>query len=216
MPAGVTEIPRRWLTLPHRVHLAPIGRMAGLVAASGLLVAVVAQLPRLLANLPIGTSVTVEAAAAHLGIPEGQIVMTEDGALALRLVDGEPLAAELLLVTSTASGPETHVLTEVAVPLGVLDPDSGLVWSEQLSCAPERGLRRPNVLFGAAPTSQGLTVTVPARIAKDGRLFIVVFEAADLRGVDVGLAVGSRPFDRRPGMLFERRDACNGEAPRGH
>jgi len=149
-------------------------------------------------------------------VPVNQVVLTEDGAVGLRLVDGVELEAQLLLVTPTRAGPETQILTQVPVPPGLLDPNTALVWAEQLSCAPERGLAQPNFLFGAAQSPGRITVSVPARATQQDRLFIVVLEETDLRGQVVRLATDGRPFDERSGLLFERRDPCTGEPPRPH
>lgn len=218
MPPGVAEIPPRWLTPRRGLRLARVGGVAALLAATALLIVVLTQLPRIVdvGQLPSGVGVSAESAAAHLGVPASQVVLTRDGAVGLRLVDGVELEAQLLLVRPTSAGPETQLLTQVPVPPGLLDPNTALVWSEQLSCAPERGLEQPNFLFGAAPSPEKITVSVPARATQQDRLFIVVLEATDLRGQVVRLATDGGPFDERFGLLFERRDACTGELPHPH
>ena len=218
MPPGVAEVPSRWLRPRARVGGASLARVAGIFAAALVMIAVVAQLPRIadIARFPVGSGLTAQSVAAHLEIPVGQVIMTEDGAVALRLVQGAELKAQLLLVAPTSDGPAAQVLTEVAVPSGVLDPGTSLVWTEQLSCAPARGLKQPNYLFGASPSPGTITVSVPARATQHDRLFIIVLEPADLDDQLVQLASDGRPFDERTGTLFERRDACVGEPPRPH
>lgn len=222
MPAGLADIPRGWLSPADRPTRQRAARAPWLIAAAVVLVLVATQLPRALelGRRIIGSELTAETAAAHLGVAAGQVVMTRDGAVGLRLVDGFGPRAQLLLVTSSGPDLETEVLTEVPVPDALFDANSVVVWSEQLSCAPERGLQQPNFLFGAVtPVERApapITVTAPAQVAQEGRLFVAAFDDADLTDVMVRLGVDGQTFDERPGRFFDRDDSCNGQPPRPH
>jgi hypothetical protein len=219
MPLGVLEIPERWADQPRRLRLAPIGRGVAIAAAVTLVVALAAYLPRI-EGLGAGmfrAPLTAAGAAAFVGVPAEQVVETRDGAVLLRVVPGPQPQAQVILVTQTDAGLESSLHAQVPVPLGVLDAGSSLIWSEQLSCAPERGLRQPNMLFGASnPSPTRMTINVPAQGTWHDRLFLFVLEDADLTGHEVLLETGTGSSDRRSGLLFDRGDACTGEPPSGH
>jgi len=218
MPRGLLEIPKRWTDQPRRRRLAPFGRGAAITAAVILVIAFTASLPRI-GGLGAGlfrASLTAERAAGLVGVPIDQVVETRDGVVAIRVTPGPLPRADIILVTETDTGLSENLLTQVPVPPVVLEDGSSSIWSEQLSCAPQRGLRQPNMLFGASnPAPTGLTTSVPAQTTWHGRFFLVVLEDADLQGQEVLLETGSGS-DRRSGQLFDRGDACTGAPPRDH
>jgi hypothetical protein len=217
MPLGVLEIPERWADQPPRLRLAPIGRGVAIAAVALLAVSLAAYLPQI-GGFGAGlfrSPLTAESAARLVGVPIDQAVETRDGVVVLRVVPGQQ--AQVILVAQAESGLESSLLAQAPVPLGVLDAGSSLIWSEQLSCAPERGLRQPNMLFGASnPSPARMTINVPAQGTWHDRLFLFVLEDADLTGHEVLLETGTGSSDRRSGLLFDRGDACTGEPPSGH
>lgn len=216
MPAGVVEIPNRWIKHPRRRSLAPL-RWAAAMAAGAVLVALVTQLPRVADELvPANTAVTAEAAAAVAGVPLNQVVGTRDGAIALRLLGGPPREVQVILVLPADGGLDRRVLTQVAVPPLVLDDESSTIWGEVLSCSVESGLHQPNIIFGAgssAPTQAA--INLPAVGIRAERFFLFVLDDVDLDGQVVKVSVTNGSADW-PGTMFDRGDECTGAPPRRH
>jgi len=219
MPAELLQIPDRWIGQPRKVTPALLGRWVAIVTVVVVAVASVSFLPRV---VEFGGSIfrgplTAREAATFVGVPPEQVVATRDGVVVLRLVPGPRPQAQLLLVSDTDAGLESSLLTQVPVPTGVFEEGSSLIWTEQLSCEPARGLAQPNILFGASdPSPTRMTINVPAQGTWHDRLFLFVLEEATVRPDQwVRLVTGSGE-DRRRGLLFDRSDPCTGDAPRGH
>lgn len=133
-------------------------------------------------------------------------------AVAMRLVDAGR-TAQVFLATAAETGLVPDLFTEVQVPQGVLVRGSEIRWTERLSCAPERGMRQPNLFFGAADPSRPLDVSVPARTTWQGMLYLIVLEEPHLDGVEVDIG-DPAGFEQVLGVNFDRADPCNGEPPR--
>ena len=217
MPGALLGIPKRWTKDPRRRSLAPVGRAVGAMAAAVVVIALAAQLPRVLdlAGRPL-TAVTAEAAAAAAGVPANQVVETRDGAVALRLLDGPKQEAQVILVTATQGGLERRTLTQVAVPPVVVDDESSTIWGEVLSCSVESGLQQPNFVFGGgSPAPTEAAINLPAAGISHERFFLFALDNADLsdQQVRVSATNGSAEW---PGAMFDRGDTCNGQPPRDH
>jgi hypothetical protein len=219
LPVGLPDIPPRWVRAPSRaIGMGAIVKVVGVAVVAVAFAVLLIQLPRLAetAQSPFEPRVTTDAAASFLGVPAGQVIETRDGAVAIRLDRDDVLQAELHLVTATESGLQDELLSVAPVPLGVLAEGSELTWYERLSCAPERGLRQPNLFFGTTSPDKGIVVSEPSRTTREGRLYIIVLDEADLAGVEVD--IGSNPawFDEpaNVGVNFDGGDPCTGEPPR--
>lgn len=216
MPAGVVEIPNRWIKLARRRWLSPV-RWVGAMAAGAVLVALVTQLPRVADVLgPSNIAVTADAAAAIAGVPVNQVVETRDGAIALRLLGSPPREAQVILVTSADTGIDRRLLTQVAVPPMVLDDESSTIWAEVLSCSVESELDQPNIIFGAgSPAPTQAAINLSAVGIRHERFFLFVLDDADLDGQLVRVSVTNGSADW-PGAMFDRGDECTGAPPRRH
>ncbi|MBA2631456.1 MAG: hypothetical protein H0U86_00400 [Chloroflexi bacterium] len=83
-------------------------------------------------------SLTAAAAAALIGVQQDEVLMTEDGALAIRDLG---LNLELILVTSSAEGLEATVVD--STPFG-----TGPTLFSAITCAEEEGLERTDYVWG--------------------------------------------------------------------
>jgi len=217
MPALVAEVPGRWMREPQRYWLAPVARVVGVMAAATVAAVLVAQLPRItgMGSPPI-TAVTAEAAASVAGVPVNQVVLTQDGAIAFRLLDGPKQEAQVILVTSTAVGLEQRLLTQAPVPPLVLDDETSTIWGEVLSCSVESGLRQPNFVFGGdSPATTAATINLPAVGISHERFFLFALDAGEPGDQLVRVDVTNGAADW-PGAMFDRGDACTGQPPREH
>lgn len=183
-------------------------------AAAALLVMVGA--PALLDGVrgPTGAvDLTVEQVASHLGVPPSQVVVTQDGAVALQLRNGASEAHLYLVVPSpTGDGVESQLLGWAEVHPGVLGNGSDLTWYEYASCDATSDLQQPNIVFGASGhgISAG-TVSVPASGTSNGRLFLIVLDEGQPAPGEVVYLTVEQANAGVGGIQFESGDACSGE-----
>ncbi len=218
LPQDVLRVPRAWVRGRRQVPTAQIGRVlaiAGVIAAA---IVMMVALPRI---WQVGTDMaagplTAEGAAALADVPQGQVVATRDGFLALKII--EPAGdVQVMLITDADPEPVVKVLTQVPMAIINIQPNSSLLWVEALSCSPDRGMQQPNMLFGyTQPPPSRVSLNVPARWTAMNGFFLVALEDAVLApNQQIMLDLGSGR-DRRPASHFAESDACTGEPPVGH
>lgn len=215
MPAGLLDVPDRWTRGSHGRIWFALMRVFTVGAAAVLLVVLGAQV------LPLGelrgqlgaNHVSIERAATHVGVPPSQVVATRDGAVALQLREGGTEAHLYLVVPGpSADGIESRLLGWADVPPGVLTRGSELTWYEYLSCEDGADLHQPNIVFGATGADISAdTVSVPAAVTTNGRLFLIVLDEGQPAGKGVYLTAEQAQDGRGHGISFEHRDACAGE-----
>ncbi len=213
MPPDLLEVPDRAIrgVDNDRTWLAVLRvTVTGAVAALLMVVGVQVLLDGV--RRPTGAAdLTAEQVASYIGVPSSQVVVTQDGGIALQLHNTAEARLYLVVPTPTGDGLESRLLGWAEIHPGVLADGSSLTWYEYASCEARTGLRQPNFIFGASGhnISAG-TVSVPATVTSNGRLFLIVLDEGQPAGDQVYLTI-EQANAGVGGIQFESGDACSGE-----
>lgn len=214
LPAEALRIPRGWVGEPHS-PFGLLGRGLAFAAVVAAAVIVVAQASSFLNRTEVEG---IGSVAARLGLPERQVLQTQDGYLAVRFNPSRTEAVDLLLVPADG---DPQVLAT-----GVLQPaarEAGVVslGAFPVSCDAERGLAQPNAVFGyaqmAGASIDQITLNLSAQNTTSDGLFLFALDpgktptdVATLTARSSGRPDLAGASDIKP-EAFGGNNACSGE-----